>query len=103
MIVVIDRELFRYDGVLQIFIGKDITYKKSFICLLYTDDPIKYTCSEVNEEILNQFLHGKIDLRDMYTKHALKLYLANEKMELEELEKLKEAMLPSPGYYYESH
>jgi hypothetical protein len=99
LIVAIDRELFRCDGVLQIFIGRDITCKKSFICLLYTDDPVKYTCSEVSEEALNQFLHGKIDLRDMYTKHALKLYLANENMELEDLEELKEYMLPSPGYY----
>lgn len=101
MIIAIDRELFRYDGVLQIFTGRDITCRKSFICLLYTNDPVKYTCSEVSEDILNQFLRGKIDLRDVYIKYALSLYQANEYLELTDLEELKETMLPSPGYYYD--
>lgn len=101
-----------YYDVPQILVATDATGTR-YLCTLFkkeADDSYSYLGVQISEPRLMAFVGGQLDLRETYVHPEVDnaLYLVEVKQntlratEILQPEDMTEAMLPEPGYYYDS-
>lgn len=102
------QKVLEFCDVPQIFIAQN-NFGAQFICLLYEDEPVcRYTAVLISDDRLNQFLHGAIDLRELFVhpendQEYFDVFVENEKYSYTRLTDttLSENRLPEPGFVFE--
>lgn len=104
-IIILERILEYYD-VPQLFIGKDIIGTRYLCLLVNSDEEYEYITIQISRKKLNNFLSGKIDLREVFVHPEFEgeyfvVISRNESFTLTNFNHnvLSEDMLPDEGYF----